>query len=105
VDRERSLELERHAALRVADPDPVVIQGLRWLLREQAGFSWDGGGYNPHDNHAAGGTSVMYFLRSTRDATGTPHRRRLELAFAGNYSDLTGNHGRRDEPLAVAAGL
>jgi hypothetical protein len=92
-DREREQELEHHVALRVHQPDPVVVQGLRWVLREQAGFLWDGGGYNPHDNADAGGTSALYFLGWMRDpAGGAPRRLRLEVTFHGDYSYITSAH-------------
>jgi hypothetical protein len=93
VDRERAQELEHHLALRVHQPDPVVVQGLRWVLREQAGFVWDGGGYNPHDNPTAGGTSALYFLGWIPDpAGGAPRRFRLEVTLHGDYSYITGTH-------------
>jgi hypothetical protein len=93
IDRERALELERHVALRLLEPDPIVVQGLRWVLREHAGFAWDGGGYNPHDNAPAGGTSVLYFLGWTEDpAGGAPRRNRLEVKFHGDYSYITSTH-------------
>ncbi|MBX6391217.1 MAG: hypothetical protein IRZ08_19875, partial [Frankia sp.] len=93
IERERGMELERHVALRLVAPDPIVIQGLRWVLREHAGFHWDGGGYNPHDNAAAGGTSALYFLGWTQDpAGGAPRRQRIEVKFHGDFSYITATH-------------
>ncbi|MBL7499072.1 hypothetical protein [Frankia nepalensis] len=107
VARERGLELERHVALRLVEPDPIVIQGLRWVLREHAGFGWDGGGYNPHDGAEYGGTSALYFLGWTQDpAGGTPRRQRIEIKFHGHYPDITTAHveaARDDQAVAAAA--
>jgi hypothetical protein len=89
VERERSAELERHFAMRLPEPDQIVIQGLRLLLRERGEFAWDGGGYNPHDNSEAGGTSVLYFLRSVPEGSGRVRRERLEVKFAGDFSEIT----------------
>ncbi|WP_157845190.1 hypothetical protein [Pseudofrankia saprophytica] len=108
VDRERGLELERHVALRLVEPDPIVIQGLRWVLREHAGFGWDGGGYNPHDNAEAGGTSALYFLGWTRDpAGGAPRRQRIEIKFHGAFPDITDAHveAARDESAVASAAV
>ncbi|WP_235825666.1 hypothetical protein [Candidatus Frankia alpina] len=92
VEQERAFELERHFAMRLPEPDPIVIEGLRWLLRTRAEFHWDGGGYNPHDRAAAGGTSVLYFLRLIPDGSGKIRRERLEVKFFGDYSTITSTH-------------
>ncbi|WP_261555783.1 hypothetical protein [Frankia tisae] len=92
VEQERAFELERHFAMRLPEPNPIVIEGLRWLLRTRAEFHWDGGGYNPHDRAAAGGTSVLYFLRLIPDGPGKIRRERLEVKFFGDYSTITSTH-------------
>ena len=100
VERERAEEFELHYAMRLPEPDLVVIQGLRTVLRERGGFAWDGGGYNPHDNAAAGGTSVLYFLRAAPDGRGGTRRARLEIKFRGDYSAVT---TRNTEPAPIPA--
>ncbi|WP_205447150.1 hypothetical protein [Candidatus Frankia alpina] len=92
VEQERAFELERHFAMRLPEPDPIVIEGLRWLLRTRAEFRWDGGAYNPHDRAAAGGTSVLYFLCLIPDGSGKIRRERLEVKFFGDYSTITSTH-------------
>jgi len=89
LERERGQDLERHVALRLVEPDAAVIEFLRQVLREQAGFGWDGGGYNPHDDADAGGTSALYFLGWSRDpAGGVPRRQRLEIKFHGAFPTM-----------------
>lgn len=109
VQRERVEELERHFAMRLSAPDQVVIQGLRTVLREHGGFAWDGGGYNPHDDAAAGGTSVLYFLRLVPDGAGGTRRRRLEIKFAGDFSKITNANVEPDRcrpaPAATSGAL
>ncbi|KJE25534.1 hypothetical protein FF36_00150 [Frankia torreyi] len=92
VEQERAFELERHFAMRLPQPNPIIIEGLRWVLRTRAEFHWDGGGYNPHDRAAAGGTSVLYFLRLIPDGSGKIRRERLEVKFFGDYSAITSTH-------------
>ncbi|WP_462188275.1 MULTISPECIES: hypothetical protein [unclassified Frankia] len=92
IEQERVFELERHFAMRLPDPNPVIIEGLRWVLRTRAEFHWDGGGYNPHDRPAAGGTNVLYFLRLAPDGKGGVRRERLEIKFFGDFSAIADTH-------------
>ncbi|MFC1416699.1 hypothetical protein [Streptacidiphilus cavernicola] len=79
---ERRAETEQHTALRVVSTAPDALDRAVSLLVDRAGFCPDGGGYNPHEQRAAGGTTVRYLAR-----VGTAPDRlvRLELKRHGRH--------------------
>ncbi|WP_133260071.1 hypothetical protein [Streptacidiphilus pinicola] len=75
---------ERHLALLVRNPAPETLDRLAHLMVGRLGMVPDGGGYNPHEDRAAGGRSVLYFRH--------PLRGRLEVTCAGEFSDVLDRH-------------
>ncbi|TDV56591.1 methyltransferase [Actinophytocola oryzae] len=85
---ERRHGRENHFALAIAEPDPVVFDGLRSVIA--ARMRPDGGGYNDVED-----ATVLYF----RDAHHPdPTFRRLELHCAGHFPGLVDTHRRASAP-------
>jgi D-glycero-D-manno-heptose 1,7-bisphosphate phosphatase len=96
--RERDLELERHVALRLRDPDAATLDRLRRTLRDDAGFVWDGGGFNPDEHPHRGGMTVLYFARSGPASTGG-RMFRLELQAFGDFPEIADSHHGADDDI------
>ncbi|MGH3669489.1 MAG: hypothetical protein ACRDSH_02465, partial [Pseudonocardiaceae bacterium] len=100
VSAERRFEFEQHFALTVRDPGVAVLEWLRSVLRDTGGFLWDGGGYNPHEDPAGGGRTVLYLAKLVGV---DPDARlcRLELKMAGDFSGSIEQCHLRDEFLSA----
>lgn len=85
---ERCWGREKHFALAVTNPDPVVLDGLRSAIA--ARMRPDGGGYNDVED-----TTVLYFRAEHQP---NPAFRRLELCCAGHFPDLLAHHRRASAP-------
>jgi hypothetical protein len=93
--RERERNEETHLALEVLAPDEIVVRGLGRLLTSVLGFAPDGGGFNPYEDEARGGRTVLYFSRPTA----WPGR--VELACAGHYPHVLRSHLARTPELVA----
>lgn len=100
VNAERRYEFEQHLALMVSNPEVAVLEKLRAELRDVGGFLWDGGGYNPHEDPATGGRTVLYFAKPV--GVGLDARLcRLELKAPGHFFSLIEEHHSHDEILSL----
>lgn len=87
VARERATEAESHLAWLVhQDRAAQVWQGCRDL-----GLLPDGGGYNPNEDAAAGGRTVLYF-RENMECLTSRKSRRIELTCRGHHENLLSDH-------------
>lgn len=80
-ERERN---ESHVAFKVGNPAPAALNRLRSILLDRFSMRPDGGGYNPFDDAAAGGRTVLYFS--------TVGGRRMELTCAGHFAEVIDAH-------------
>ena len=85
---ERRHDRERHIALTVPSPDPILLHGLRATIT--TAMRPDGGGHNGHED-----STVLYFRdRHHPD----PAFRRLELICTGHFPQLLAAHQRESAP-------
>ena len=93
AESERRHAHETHIALRIDNPDAVILSGLRALLTGPARMVPDGGGYNAYED-----STVLYF----RDASRANHlHRRLELIVNGRHQRALHAHRVQLQPLQV----
>jgi hypothetical protein len=105
ADDERVSNQETHFALEGTGSRAEMSQV--WEILVEAGeLVPDGGGYNPHENPASGGRTVLYF-RGPDQAT-FPWPPRMELVLNGHHAELLATHertagGRRSAPAEAEA--
>ena len=85
---ERRHDRERHIALTVPIPDPILLHGLRATIT--TAMHPDGGGYNGHED-----STVLYFRNRHHP---DPAFRRLELICDGHFPQLLATHQRESVP-------
>ncbi|MFB7601186.1 methyltransferase, partial [Streptomyces sp. NPDC056160] len=88
VARERATEAEAHVAWTVRSES---LEQVWRNCREKLGMTPDGGGYNPNDDAAAGGRTVLYF-KAPRRISDAGRIHRVELTCAGNHPDVLSAH-------------
>jgi hypothetical protein len=89
---ERASNQESHFALE-GTGSPTEMAQLREILAGAGKLLPDGGGYNPHENPARGGRTVLYF-RAPDQAT-LPWPPRTELVLDGHHPQLLAIHQDR----------
>jgi hypothetical protein len=89
ADDERTGNQETHFALE-GTGSPAQMSQVWEILAEAGTLIPDGSGYNPHENPASGGRTVLYF-RAPGQAT-SPWPPRLELALNGHHAQLLAVH-------------
>lgn len=87
IDRERVSEHESHFAYKANVADEATLRVIAESICADKRFHADGGGYNPHENAARGGTTLMYFAREAESEHDQLFRR-LEVQCDGNYSHV-----------------
>jgi hypothetical protein len=88
IARERRTEAESHSAWAVNSDGLAEV----WrTCRERLRMLPDGGGYNPLEDEAAGGRTVLYF-KVPPEISGAGRVRRVELACAGHQSYVLAAH-------------
>jgi hypothetical protein len=93
AENERRHVHETHTALRIDNPDAVILSGLRALLTGPGRMTPDGGGYNAHED-----STVLYFRDASR---ANPLHRRLELIVKGRHRSALQGHCVQSSPLQV----
>lgn len=86
---ERASNQESHFALEGTGSQAEMSQ-VREILAGTGELIPDGGGYNPHENPASGGRTVLYF-RAPHQAT-FPWPPRMELVLDGHHAQLLAIH-------------
>jgi hypothetical protein len=89
AEDERTSNQESHFALEGTGSRAEMSQVWE-ILTGTGKLAPDGGGYNPHENPASGGRTVLYF-RAPDQAT-FPWPRRIELALDGHHAPLLAAH-------------
>jgi hypothetical protein len=89
VEDERAGNQESHFALH-GTGSPVQMSLVWEILTGPGGLIPDGGGYNPHEDPASGGRTVLYF--QTPDQVTLPWPPRTELALDGHHAQLLAIH-------------
>lgn len=89
TEDERASNQESHFALEGTGSQAEVSQVWQ-TLAGPGELAPDGGGYNPHENPASGGRTVLYF-RAPDQAT-FPWPPRMELALDGHHAQLLAIH-------------
>jgi len=87
---ERAFEYETHFAVKVDVKSGHTLTEVADLLCAATDFRKDGGGYNPFEDEANGGTTLMYFIRPAQSEEDKLFRR-LEVQCSGDYSHLLPN--------------
>jgi hypothetical protein len=89
ADDERASNQESHFALQGTGSRAAMSQV--WEILAGAGnLTPDGGGYNPHENPASGGRTVLYFRAPGQATLQWPPR--MELALDGHHAQLLAIH-------------
>lgn len=91
VAAERANDTEAHFAFTMVDPGDGALESLRKTFANRLSLVPDGGGYNPYDDAASGGRSVLYFRVPDGSAAGV---RRFELTCAGHFPEVIDGHLR-----------
>jgi hypothetical protein len=91
AQEERTFNRESHFALD-GTGSPEAMSGVWEILVSAGELLPDGGGYNPHENPAGGGRTVLYF-RGTEQGV-SPWPPRMELVIDGHHADLLARHRR-----------
>jgi hypothetical protein len=86
---EQAFNRESHFAME-GTGTPAAMSGIRELLAGAGGLQPDGGGYNPHENAASGGRTLLYFRGV--ELMGYPWPPRLELVMDGHHASLLARH-------------
>ncbi len=93
IEQERERNTEGHLAFKVGAPETGNYELMRRLFHDHLSMWPDGGGYNPHDDAANGGRSVLYF--SAPPVLGQPYRpHRLEITCSGHHPEVIAAHQR-----------
>jgi hypothetical protein len=92
AEDEQNYNRESHFALEGTGSTEAMSR--TWdILVHAGGLLPDGGGYNPHENSAAGGRTVLYFLGPEPRWLATwPWPPRLELVMNGQHAGLLARH-------------
>jgi hypothetical protein len=92
AEDERARNHESHFALH-GTGSPAQMSQVWQILAGAGSLTPDGGGYNPHENPASGGRTVLYFRAP--DQTTLPWPPRMELALDGHHARLLAIHQQR----------
>jgi hypothetical protein len=98
AEDERAHNQESHFAFE-GTGSPAEMSQVWEILAGAGRLVPDGGGYNPHENAALGGRTVLYF-RAPDQAT-FPWPPRLELVLNGHHAHLLAAHQWHDRPAAL----
>jgi hypothetical protein len=105
AEDERAQNQESHFALE-GTGSPAEMSRAWQILAGAGKLIPDGGGYNPHENPASGGRTVLYFRAP--DQTALPWPPRTELVLNGHHAQLLASHlrtatsGPRDHAAGAA---
>jgi hypothetical protein len=91
AEDERAGNHESHFALQ-GTGTPAQMSQVWETLTGPGKLMPDGGGYNPHENPASGGRTVLYFQAPHQPASPWPPR--MELALDGHHAQLLAIHQR-----------
>jgi hypothetical protein len=92
AEDEQNYNRESHFALE-GTGSPEAMSRTWDILVHAGGLLPDGSGYNPHENRAAGGRTVLYFLGPEPGWLATwPWPPRLELVMNGHHAELLARH-------------
>ena len=89
AEDERASNQESHFALH-GTGSPTQMSQVWEILTGPGRLIPDGGGYNPHENAASGGRTVLYF--QAPDQATLPWPPRTELALDGHHARLLATH-------------
>ena len=89
AEDERAGNHESHFALQ-GTGTPAQMSQVWQTLTGPGRLIPDGGGYNPHENPASGGRTVLYFQAPHQSASPWPLR--MELALDGHHTQLLAAH-------------
>jgi hypothetical protein len=91
---EQERNRESHFALE-GTGTPAEMWGTWKTLVDAGALLPDGGGYNPHENSAGGGRTVLYFRAPPPcRLADSPWPARLELVMSGHHAALLARHER-----------
>jgi hypothetical protein len=106
AEDERARNRESHFAMQ-GTGSKAEMSRVWEILAGAGNLTPDGGGYNPHENPASGGRTVLYFRAP--DQAALPWPPRMELALDGHHAQLlalhehtSGQEKRPEEPRKIA---